>query len=245
MEDAKRAAGECNEDDLSMLDGWLRYQGIDAGAVSPEELEMWRDAFREVRERALATPKVGLMKLKTIPGEHRYAVAVRDGSDLWLTLWVRRSRKPEFFVMVPRGDSGWDPHTSYHNDGILRHQDSARLRAMCDRMGWQVVDGAVASAGEAPGTLSKSVGLPRPSEPHTAPAAPSGPTAERPKPARAQRRPQGLRRGGCVRHRSQGCKPRADNVAMSRCDRGALRRQGAPAQPGAGAGVQKKRLNPA
>ena len=24
---------------------------------------------------------------------------------------------------------------------VLRHQDSARLRAMCDRIGWQVVDG--------------------------------------------------------------------------------------------------------
>ena len=26
--------------------------------------------------------------------------------------------------------------------GVLRHQDSARLRAMCDRMGWQVIDDA-------------------------------------------------------------------------------------------------------
>jgi hypothetical protein len=24
---------------------------------------------------------------------------------------------------------------------VLRHQDSARLRAMCDRIGWQVIDG--------------------------------------------------------------------------------------------------------
>jgi hypothetical protein len=31
---------------------------------------------------------------------------------------------------------------------VLRHQDSARLRAMCDRMGWQVVDGAVNNAGD-------------------------------------------------------------------------------------------------
>jgi hypothetical protein len=29
---------------------------------------------------------------------------------------------------------------------VLRHQDSARLRAMCDRMGWQVVDGVATSA---------------------------------------------------------------------------------------------------
>jgi hypothetical protein len=29
---------------------------------------------------------------------------------------------------------------------VLRHQDSARLRAMCDRIGWQVVGGGGASA---------------------------------------------------------------------------------------------------
>jgi hypothetical protein len=119
MEDTKRAACAISEDDLSTLEGWLRYQGIDAAAVTPDELEMWRDAFSEVRQRALATPRVGLMKLKAIQGEHRYAVAVRDGSDLWLTLWVRRSRKSEFFVMVPRANDGWDPHTSYHLDGTL------------------------------------------------------------------------------------------------------------------------------
>ncbi len=37
------------------------------------------------------------MKLAPIVGEHRYAVAVREGTDLWLTLWVRRSPKGEFF----------------------------------------------------------------------------------------------------------------------------------------------------
>jgi hypothetical protein len=80
---------------------------------------MWRGIFDEVRKRSLAIPKVGLMKLQPVPGEHRYAVAVREGSDLWLTLWVRRSRKGEFFVMMPRGDRDWDPHTSYHLDGTL------------------------------------------------------------------------------------------------------------------------------
>jgi hypothetical protein len=33
--------------------------------------------------------------------------------------------------------------------GVLRHEESARLRAMCDRMGWRVVDGTVTSAQEA------------------------------------------------------------------------------------------------
>jgi hypothetical protein len=30
---------------------------------------------------------------------------------------------------------------------VLRHRDSARLRSMCDRLGWQVVDANTASAG--------------------------------------------------------------------------------------------------
>jgi hypothetical protein len=108
-----------SEDDLSTFEGWLKYQGFDAAQLSPDELAMWRDAFEEVRKSSSATPKVGFMKLRPIPGEHRYAVAVREDSDLWLTLWVRRSPKGEFFVMVPRGERGWNPHTSYHLDGTL------------------------------------------------------------------------------------------------------------------------------
>jgi hypothetical protein len=66
------------------------------------------------------TPKVGRMKLKPmIPGEYRYAVAIRDDSGLSLTLWVKRSPKGEFFVMAPRAEPGWDPHVSYHEDGTF------------------------------------------------------------------------------------------------------------------------------
>jgi hypothetical protein len=116
-----------NEDDLSTFAGWLKFQGFDAAAATPDELAMWRRHFEEAQQRGLSSP-VGLMKLKPLkPGEYRYAVAVRDGSHLRLTLWVRCSSKG-FFVMVPRGDGHhdrsasakpWDPHTSYHLDGRL------------------------------------------------------------------------------------------------------------------------------
>ena len=106
-----------SEDDLSTFEKWLRYQGFDAAMVTPDELAKWRGFFDEARKRSLATPKFGLMKLQPVPGEHRYAVAVREGPDLWLTLWVRRSPKGEFFVMTPRGDRDWNPHSSYHRDG--------------------------------------------------------------------------------------------------------------------------------
>ena len=36
-------------------------------------------------------------------------------------------RKGEFFVMVPRGNREWDPHTSYHLDGT-KHSKSFGIR---------------------------------------------------------------------------------------------------------------------
>jgi hypothetical protein len=106
-----------SEDDLRTFEEWLKYQGIDSTTALPDELAKWQKLFDEISKKP--SPKVGLMKLRSIPGEHPYAVAVREGSDLWLTLWVRRSPKGEFFVMVQRGDWSWDLHTSYHLDGTF------------------------------------------------------------------------------------------------------------------------------
>jgi len=108
-----------SEVDLHSFEGWLRYQGIDASSTSKEELANWQQIFEEAKKRTANTPQVGLMKLQPVPGESRYAVALQDDSGLWLVLWARRSRKGEFFVMLPRGDREWDPHTSYHLDGTL------------------------------------------------------------------------------------------------------------------------------
>jgi hypothetical protein len=106
-----------SEDDLQTFEGWLRYQAVSPS--SPTELETWRRLFEDARHRSATAPKVGLMKFQHVLGEYRYGVAVRDGANLWLTLWVRRSRTGEFFVMIPRGDSEWDAHTSYHLDGTV------------------------------------------------------------------------------------------------------------------------------
>lgn len=115
-----------SEDDLRTFEGWLRYQTVDAATTAPEELARWRRISEDARERCATRPKVGLMKLQPVPGEHRYAVAVQEGADLWLTLWVRRSRKGEFFIMLPVGDQDWDPHTSYHLDGTLHMKSHGR-----------------------------------------------------------------------------------------------------------------------
>ena len=115
-----------SEDDLQTFEGWLRYQAVDASTTAPGELAMWRRLFEEARQRSAANPKVGLMKLQPVPGEHRYAVAVREGADLWLRMWVRRSRKGECFIMRPLGDRDWNPHTSYHLDGTLHMKSHDR-----------------------------------------------------------------------------------------------------------------------
>lgn len=113
------------EDDLNTFEVWLQYQGYPATGA-PEEMEMRRRLFDESRKRSSASRKVGLMKLPPVPGEYRYAVAIRDGLDLWLTLWVRRSAKGEFFIMMPRGDRDWDVHTSYHLDGTTHMKTHGR-----------------------------------------------------------------------------------------------------------------------
>jgi hypothetical protein len=72
------------------------------------------------------------MKLRPAPGEQKYGVALQDGSDLWLTMWVRCSPKGEIFLMYPRAAAG-NPHASYHVDGTCHQKSygSARIRQQC------------------------------------------------------------------------------------------------------------------
>ena len=67
------------------------------------------------------------------PGEQRYAVAIRDGSALWLTLWVRCYAKGDVIVMLPRSNRDWDVHTSYHRDGRFHTKTLLPSRGYHDR----------------------------------------------------------------------------------------------------------------
>jgi hypothetical protein len=116
-----------SEDDLQTFDGWLRYQAV--GTLTEAELATWRGIFEDANQCSVANPKVGLMNLPPVPGEFKYAVAVGEGADLWLVLWVRRSPKGEFFVIRPMRDRDWNPHTSYHLDGTL-HVKSHNRKAL-------------------------------------------------------------------------------------------------------------------
>jgi hypothetical protein len=59
--------------------------------------------------------------------ERMFAVAVRDGKDLFLWIRIRRSAKRELFYMIPTGRDDddwkeWNPHGSLHKDGSFHHK---------------------------------------------------------------------------------------------------------------------------
>jgi hypothetical protein len=112
-----------SEDDLKTFEGFCRYQAIDPSAMDADQLREWKQVFLEGLQRVAAAPKLGLMKLRPVPGEQKYAVAIQDGSDLWLTLWIRCSPRSGVFILYPRTDENWNPHASYHLDGTF-HQKS-------------------------------------------------------------------------------------------------------------------------
>ena len=58
-----------SEDDLNTFGGWLRYQAVDVPNTPPDQMAMFRRDFDAVRDRSLGSPKIGLMKLRPIPGE--------------------------------------------------------------------------------------------------------------------------------------------------------------------------------
>lgn len=101
---------------------WMTYQAKNLASLADDELSAWRSAYDASHNRN-ARGTVWTPRVRANAKHLLYAVAVRDAFDLWLALWVKRSAKGEYFVMLPRDESGWDPHASYHSDGRL-HQKS-------------------------------------------------------------------------------------------------------------------------
>jgi len=122
-----------SEGELVTFEGWMNYQAIDIEALEPAELESWRALFEQIRQDVADRPVVGVMELKPREGEYLYAVAVEDATELWLTLWIRRSRKGEFFVLQPRSDRKADHHTSYHLSGHLHTKSHGRKFSVVKR----------------------------------------------------------------------------------------------------------------
>jgi hypothetical protein len=119
-----------SEDDLLTFEGWLKYQAVSETSTT-EKLKVWRNLFEEAMGCRKTSPKVGLMKFVRFADEQKYAVAIRDGPDLWLTLWVRYSPRGEIFIMSPGGNRRGNAHASYHLNGNFHqksHGDTPRMR---------------------------------------------------------------------------------------------------------------------
>jgi hypothetical protein len=116
-----------NKDERDTFEGYLRYHQQNPTTASPEALASFRKAFEEWQTKKAATPKPGRMKLRDLkPGEYRYAVAVREGSELFMTLFIRRDPKGDVYVMIPRGRGSGNPRTSYHHRGRFHHKSYNR-----------------------------------------------------------------------------------------------------------------------
>jgi hypothetical protein len=116
-----------SEDDLNTFDGYLRYQAIDPTTTPPDVLRQFREMFEEAQKKKATTPKFGTMKLRDLrPAEYRYAVVVRGGSDLLITMWIRCDPKGDVYVLIPRGPGSGNPHASYHHNGTFHHKSYRR-----------------------------------------------------------------------------------------------------------------------
>jgi hypothetical protein len=105
------------EGEYASFDGWMKCQDLDPARMTPDSLATFRDLYDERLKRS---KKIGLMKLKRpAVGEYRYAVAVREESDLLLVLWIRRTQNGCVFIIMPRPEPGSDAHASYHCDGTF------------------------------------------------------------------------------------------------------------------------------
>ena len=68
-----------------------------------------------------------------IVSSETYAVAIRDGADLFLFLWVKRSKSGVYAFLPRPHDTSINAHASYHADGqfhIKSHEMSARNKIM-------------------------------------------------------------------------------------------------------------------
>jgi hypothetical protein len=93
------------------FDSWLRNQDIDPDALPDKE--RMREVYEQAQLRGEALQATTLGPGTT--GGHGYAVAIDDGADLRVTLWVRRA--PHICVVLQPRDREWNPHATYHVDG--------------------------------------------------------------------------------------------------------------------------------
>ena len=107
------------------FEAWL----VEAQGFSREVFDSFDDTTREIfhqefetgRERAAEWRAQAAPSRAVQQRDRRYAVAIRDGNELGLTFWVRRSARGDIYFLVPR-TADMNPHASYHVDGRYHHK---------------------------------------------------------------------------------------------------------------------------
>ena len=61
-----------------------------------------------------------------MPNSHEYAIAIKDGADLFLIFTIAKSAKDDFYVNFNGQSSDHKPHSSYHQSGQLHHKSHNR-----------------------------------------------------------------------------------------------------------------------
>jgi hypothetical protein len=74
------------------------------------------------------TKKRERISVKKVYSDRMFAVAVRDGDELFLWIRLRRAAGTDIYYVVPTGREDerdwkkWNPHGSWHRDGRVHHK---------------------------------------------------------------------------------------------------------------------------
>jgi hypothetical protein len=111
---------------MRTFETWLRdVQHLDLDTLPDEVAALFRADF--LRGEAVANEVRSAKPFNPgSTGGTRYAVAIEDGADLRLNLWVKRLRG-ECYIFQTRGLRGHVTHASYHDDGRLHFKTDNRV----------------------------------------------------------------------------------------------------------------------
>ncbi|MFZ2142528.1 MAG: hypothetical protein WAV78_37260 [Xanthobacteraceae bacterium] len=77
--------------------------------------------------------------MKMVHSDCMFALAVRDGDDLFLWIRLRRAAGTDIYYVVPTGREDerdwkkWNPHGSWHRDGRLHHKSFDKKMLQVER----------------------------------------------------------------------------------------------------------------
>lgn len=114
---------------LETFNEWLKYQGLDQQPMTEEVAAVFRSEYERIKNAAQVRDVHAVLRAPPQSRQFRYAIAIEDGAELWLTLWIKRSLDGECFVLYPHGKGKSQPHASYHRNGVYhqKHDDVARV----------------------------------------------------------------------------------------------------------------------